>query len=155
LIFTTVGTHEQQFDRLVKAVDNLDTTHERVVQFGYSTYKTRHCKAEKFLPFEAVRDYILSADVVITHSGTGSVMLALSLGKKPIVAPRYKSLGEHVDDHQLQLAQQLESEDLIVPYYEGDELGARIRQILSGATLSRNIETDVRLIQDLKQYIDQ
>lgn len=155
MIFTMVGTHEQQFDRLVKAVDDLDTTHKRVIQYGYSTYEARHCEAEKFLPFDTVRNYILSADVVITHSGTGSVMLALSLGKKPIVAPRYKKFGEHVDDHQLQLVQQLDSDGLIVPYYEGDALSSRVDQILSDATLSRSIETDVRLIQDLEQFMAQ
>ena len=138
----------------MKAVDDLDTDHERVIQFGYSTFGIRHSTAEQFFPFDEIRAYMLSAEVVITHSGTGSVMLALSLGKKPIVAPRYKKYGEHVDDHQLQLVQQLESDDLIVPFYDGDNLRERVEQILSGAILSRNIEPDPRLVQDLTQYIN-
>lgn len=43
MVFVTVGTHEQQFDRLVKAVDDLKadgTLDEPVyIQTGYSTYE--------------------------------------------------------------------------------------------------------------------
>jgi UDP-N-acetylglucosamine transferase subunit ALG13 len=149
-----VGTHEQQFDRLLKAVDELDTAHHRVVQFGYSQYEFRNCEAYDYLPFEDVKKYILTADVVITHSGTGSVMLAMSLGKKPIVAPRYKYHGEHVDDHQLQLVQKLEVDGLIVPYYDGDQLSERINQALDVGRNVRNIQPDVRLVEDIRTFID-
>ena len=48
MIFVTVGTHEQQFDRLVEAVDRLgengDFDEEIIIQIGYSTYKPRFCK---------------------------------------------------------------------------------------------------------------
>ncbi|MEH6591221.1 MAG: glycosyltransferase [Halioglobus sp.] len=155
MIFAMTGTHEQQFDRLVKALDNLKTDEPRIVQFGYSEYKPDNCEAYKFLEFEQVKSYMLDADVVITHSGTGSVMLALSLGKLPIVAPRYARLGEHVDDHQLQLVKTLEADGLVVPYYEGDSLEVRIQEALKHEKSTRKIEPDPRLVADIRAIIDQ
>ena len=47
MIFVTVGTHEQQFDRLVKKVDELKESgtlkEEVVIQTGYSTFHPDHC----------------------------------------------------------------------------------------------------------------
>lgn len=41
------------------------------------------------------------ASIVITHGGPGSIMLALSMGKIPIVFPRNPEYEEHVDNHQI------------------------------------------------------
>ena len=54
MIFVTVGTHEQQFDRLVRAIDELradEMINEPVfVQTGYCTFEPKHCEHSKFLP---------------------------------------------------------------------------------------------------------
>lgn len=155
MIFALVGTHEQQFDRLVRALDDLDTDEARIVQYGYSTYRPANCAAHKFLPFDDVRRYMEAADVVITHAGTGSVMFALSLGKRPIVAPRYAKFGEHVDDHQLQLVDSLMEDGLVVPYLDGDSLEQRIEEVKSHEQDNRAIEPDQSLVADLKRIIDE
>ena len=49
MIFVTVGTHEQQFDRLIKYVDELNLPEEVIIQRGYSDYIPRNCRAEKLL----------------------------------------------------------------------------------------------------------
>ena len=54
-----------------------------------------------------------SARVVVTHAGVGSVMVALSTGKRPVVVPRRKRLGEAVDDHQLQLGRRFARAGLV------------------------------------------
>jgi len=148
-----VGTHEQPFDRLVREIDRLETGERRIIQYGYSTYTPVSSEGSKFLTFDEVRNYIQSADVVITHSGTGSVMLALSLGKLPIVAPRYRKYGEHIDDHQLQLVQGLEEEGMVVPYYDGDDLSERITEVLEQMSKVRQIEPDPRLVAELDRII--
>ena len=155
MIFTMVGTHEQQFDRLVRAVDTLETDEQRIIQYGYSAYEPVSSEAHEFLPFDEVKRYIQDANVVITHSGTGSVMLALSLGKLPIVAPRYKKYGEHIDNHQLQLVQDLEEDGMVVPYYEGDDLNERINEALDKMDTVRKIEPDPRLVAELNRIIMQ
>ncbi len=53
-----------------------------------------------------------AADVVISHAGVGSALTTLRCGKRPILVPRDAGLGEHVDDHQRQIAIELASRDL-------------------------------------------
>jgi UDP-N-acetylglucosamine--N-acetylmuramyl-(pentapeptide) pyrophosphoryl-undecaprenol N-acetylglucosamine transferase len=50
---------------------------------------------------------IRAADVVVSHAGAGSALTALNCGKKPILVPRSAALGEHVDDHQYEVADEL------------------------------------------------
>lgn len=48
-----------------------------------------------------------AADVVIAHAGVGSALSALKSGAFPVLVPRRRSHGEHVDDHQIQIAHAL------------------------------------------------
>lgn len=48
--------------------------------------------------------YVEQARIVITHGGPSSFIMALQKGKIPIVVPRQKQFGEHVNDHQLDFA---------------------------------------------------
>jgi UDP-N-acetylglucosamine transferase subunit ALG13 len=45
-----------------------------------------------------------SADVVVAHSGVGSVLQQFALGNSPVLAVRRADRGEHVDNHQVELA---------------------------------------------------
>ena len=55
MIFVTVGTHEQPFDRLIQKVDALcadgTLTEPVVIQTGVSTYRPEHCRWEPFFPY--------------------------------------------------------------------------------------------------------
>lgn len=105
MIFVTVGTHEQPFDRLVKAIDDLAAagilTEEVIIQTGYSTYTPRHCTWQPFFPSEEMTRLVREARIVITHGGPASFLLPIRYGKVPVVMPRIRSFGEHVNDHQL------------------------------------------------------
>ena len=104
MVFVTVGTHEQQFDRLVKAVDDLKADGTLVepvyIQTGYSTYEPVHCAHSQFVPFRQMKSYMEGADVVITHGGPSSFIEAMAAGKVPVVVPRRGDLDEHVNNHQ-------------------------------------------------------
>lgn len=104
MIFVTVGTHEQQFNRLIKAVDDLvaDGTikEEVIIQKGFSDYEPKHCKAYKLISYKDMQKYYDEARIVITHGGPASFMAVLERGKTPIVMPRLKKFDEHVNDHQ-------------------------------------------------------
>lgn len=47
------------------------------------------------------------ADVVIAHAGIGSSIAAMEAGHVPLLVPRSLRHGEHVDDHQYQIAKEL------------------------------------------------
>jgi UDP-N-acetylglucosamine--N-acetylmuramyl-(pentapeptide) pyrophosphoryl-undecaprenol N-acetylglucosamine transferase len=55
---------------------------------------------------------IAEADLVITHAGAGSALTALEAGRFPILVPREAMHGEHVDDHQQQVARELHKRGL-------------------------------------------
>lgn len=111
MIFVTVGTHEQQFNRLIKEVDCLKK--ERVikedvfVQTGYSDYQPRYCEWKPVLRFDEMKLYFSKADIIITHGGPSTFMSVLNEGKVPIVVPRLMKYGEHVNDHQLDFARKV------------------------------------------------
>ena len=127
----TVGTHEQQFDRLVRAVDELKGTgviSEPVfIQTGYCTYVPEHCEWSRFIPAPEMRERMAKADVVITHGGPSSFIEAMAAGKVPVVVPRHAKLGEHVNDHQIDFVRAVsERKGGIVPVYDTTDLAAAI-----------------------------
>lgn len=105
LIFVTVGTHEQPFNRLIKEVDNLvklkKISTNVFIQIGYSTYIPKYCKWKRFLPYSEMEKKVDEAKIVITHGGPSSFILPLQVNKVPIVVPRQKKYHEHVNDHQV------------------------------------------------------
>ncbi len=111
MIFVTVGTHEQPFDRLVKAIDDLvgegKINEEVIIQRGYSKYLPKHCKYFDLLPWQEMKKYYEDARIIITHGGPASFIDALSIGKTPIVVPRQSRFNEHINDHQLIFTREL------------------------------------------------
>ena len=103
MIFVTVGTHEQPFDRLVKYMDEWAECHkeEVIIQTGFSLYEPCNCKWQKLFSYNEMEEKIEQARIVITHGGPSSFIAPLQIGKIPIVVPRKKEFGEHVNDHQL------------------------------------------------------
>lgn len=105
MIFVTVGTHEQAFNRLVEYIDNLkkkDVIKEDVImQIGYSTYEPKYCKWQKLYPYQEMINLVEQARIVITHGGPSSFIMPLQIGKTPIVVPRRSDFNEHVNDHQV------------------------------------------------------
>ena len=111
-VVLSVGTHEQQFDRMVAVADALATAgHDVTIQYGYSR-QPASAGGFDFAPSDELSRLIATADVVITHAGPATVLQALAEGKLPIVFPRMRQFGEHVDDHQPAFARHLERNGL-------------------------------------------
>lgn len=108
MIFVTVGTHEQPFNRLVQEIDNLKRdgiiNEDVIIQTGYSTYEPKYCQWDKFIPYKKMIKNVEDAHIVITHGGPASFIMPLQIGKTPIVVPRKKKFDEHVNDHQVEFA---------------------------------------------------
>lgn len=109
-ILICVGASEFGLDRLLKYVDELCEEkvldgNRIVAQTGCSKYKPIYYKSFKLIDRDDFIKYVDKSDVMISHAGTGSVTPALKKGKKVIVFPRLKDYGEHIDNHQLELAE--------------------------------------------------
>ncbi|HEM6112626.1 TPA: multidrug MFS transporter [Streptococcus suis] len=111
MIFVTVGTHEQPFNRLLEEIDRLKKdgvlTDDVFIQTGFSTYEPKYCKWKNLLSYSEMEDYMLKADIVVTHGGPASFMDAMSKGKTTIVVPRQKKYGEHINDHQIEFCKKI------------------------------------------------
>lgn len=111
MIFVTVGTHEQQFDRLVRCIDEMKQQgaiqEEVIIQTGFSTYEPKYCRWEKTFPYQKMQQLVRDARIVITHGGPSSFFMPLTMGKIPVVFPRQERFSEHVNDHQLRFCRQL------------------------------------------------
>ena len=164
MIFVTVGTHEQPFDRLIRKVDELKRdgviAEEVVIQTGYSTYEPKYCQWSKLIPYEQMVKNVEEARIVITHGGPASFIMPLQMGKIPVVVPRQSQYGEHVNDHQVEFTRNVaENMGTIILVEAINELASVISeydQIVSGMKHSivsnnqifneriENIATDLR-----------
>lgn len=106
MIFVTVGTHEQPFNRLIQYIDNLKRDgviqEDVVMQTGFSTYTPKYCKYQELYPYKEMEELTKQARIVITHGGPSSFIMPLQEHKVPIVVPRRKEFHEHVNDHQVE-----------------------------------------------------
>ncbi len=159
MIFVTVGTHEQPFDRLVSAIDELKgkgvIDEDVIIQTGYSTYVPKHCTWSKLLPYSDMVKNVASARIVITHGGPSSFIMPLQVGKIPVVVPRQEKYGEHVNDHQVSFCTEVQKRQKNILLVEDmDQLGDVIANYdekvakLSGGYASNN-ETFNRNFCDL------
>ncbi len=126
MIFITLGSQKFQFNRLLRAIDELiakgDITDDVFAQTGYSDYEPQKYDFKQFLSRDEFADIISKTDIVITHGGTGAIVGAIKAGKKVIAIPRLERFGEHVDDHQKQIVAQFKKNDLICGIDECNEL---------------------------------
>jgi beta-1,4-N-acetylglucosaminyltransferase len=151
VILVSVGTNEARFDRLLRAVETLTGDEPIFVQHGASPIRPRNAECVDFLPFEALVEKIREARAVITHAGVGSVMVALSSGRRPIVMPRLKRYGEAVDDHQLPLARRLGDVGLVTLV---EDLPGALQTALDRAETEVRIEGRASaLAHDLRGYL--
>lgn len=127
MIFVTVGTHEQPFDRLVQYIDFLKRdglSEEVLMQTGFSAYEPKYCAWERMFPYREMEKRIFQAKIVITHGGPASFIPVLQAGKTPVVVPRRSQYGEHVNDHQVEFVRAVaERMGNILPVYEIGRLG--------------------------------
>ncbi len=158
MIFVTVGTHEQPFNRLVEFIDKLVENEiikdEVIIQTGYSTYKPKFCKFNKMLPYQEMVKNVQNARIVITHGGPASFIMPLQYGKIPIVVPRQKKFNEHVNNHQLEFCKAVAERQKNIIVVEDiqtlDKVLSKYEQMcsnLNGSSLSNNAKFNEEFIK--------
>ena len=158
MIFITLGSQKFQFNRLLKTADELieqGTIKEDVfAQIGYSDYKPVNYSYKQFLNRDEFAAMEGKADIVITHGGTGAIIGAVKKGKKVIAVPRLAKYGEHVDDHQLQIIEQFENQNLICGISDITELKEAIRFVHEHKFDSYESNTTV-IIKSIQRFIQE
>jgi UDP-N-acetylglucosamine transferase subunit ALG13 len=127
MIVVTVGTHEQPFDRMLRAVVALGDAEPMLVQYGTCTITQGPGEWVDFLSFDELAERAKGARAFICHAGVGSIVLARRCGHRPIIMPRRPEHGEHVDEHQLELSRRLHKAGLVAVVEDEHELAAAVR----------------------------
>ncbi len=130
--FITVGNAKQPFPRMLSMVAAMARRNVLsmpiTIQYGNAAVPLVDCT---LIPFLASSEYIkmmAEAHLIITHAGAGSIIHALSYGKTPIVVPRRKYFGEHIDDHQMEMAVEMASLNMVVIAQDENELHLAVKQ---------------------------
>ena len=115
-VFATLGTFDAPFARMDELAALLARSGRRVLyQYGMASPKpAENLTAVQWLPFGEMARRLRETPVVVAHAGVGILMSSLRQGRRPVVVPRRAEFGEHVDDHQLQIARKLAGRGLAV-----------------------------------------
>ncbi len=156
-IFITLGSQKFQFNRLLKAVDELCEkgtvdAEDVFAQIGYSDYLPKNFSYKKFLDRDEFSVEMSKAEIVITHGGTGAIIGAVKKGKKVIAVPRRAKYGEHVDDHQLQLVGQFKELDLICECDDAEKIGEALENV-KNTTYKSYVSNTKTIVESIEQYI--
>lgn len=127
MILFTLGTEQYPFYTIISWLTeliNLDIIEpeEIFIQYGSSPQKLipAGVKQVDFLPESEFKSLVDKANIVVTHCGEGSILLLQSYKKPFIVVPRRGNLKEHIDDHQLEMAEILQQQGINIAYKFAD-----------------------------------
>lgn len=156
MIFVTVGSQKFPFDRLLSRVDQMAgegaVAEEVFMQTGCSGYIPRHCRYRPFCHQEQFAALMEQCAVLITHGGAGTMIDAIRRGKKIIAVPRLARYGEHVDDHQMELAAQFHALNLLCVCLDVERLPEALRD-LGGRRFHRFRSNTEAFLTSLDGYI--
>ena len=126
MIFVVLGTQKFQCNRLLEQIDKLieskEISQDVFAQIGHSTYKPKNFCFADFLNKDEFEKKMSDCDLLITHSGVGTIISGIDKNKKIIVYPRLKKYGEHIDDHQLEIAEAFAGKNYVLLCAEDDNL---------------------------------
>ena len=155
LIFVTVGTHSQGFNRLIKKMDEIagKSTEKIIMQIGSTTYKPKNAEYFEFTENnQVIRELNRKARFIVCHGGAGTIIAALDEGTPVIAVPRRKKYHEHVNDHQLELVQALEKSGKITALYDIEKLESTLNPpVVKSKT---NVTKENGLVTALRSYVD-
>jgi len=134
MIFVTVGNARQPFRRLIDAMVKLHESsalhgEELIIQHGHTPMNPlREISATPFMANIDFEETLRRADVVVCHGGCGTLLMCARNRRVPVVVPRSKRYHEHVNDHQNELAIELERQGKVILCDDLDRLFESIQK---------------------------
>lgn len=160
MVLVLLGTQNNNFIRLLQAIqDNIDNKvidEKVIVQSGFTEFDSKDMEIFNLIDKEQLSKLQDEADLIITHGGVGSIVSSLKKGKKVIVVPRLKKYGEHVNNHQLQIARRFEQEGYVKHVINLKNLGKVINSIqnFNPRKYNSNKSNKSNVISLIEDYID-
>lgn len=133
MILVLLGTQHNEFTRLLKeieeCIENKLINEKVIVQAGFTKYETNKMKIFDMISKKELEEYINAANIIITHGGVGSIIMALEKDKKVIAVPRLHEYGEHVNDHQRQIVKAFSEKKYLIGIQNVEELPNALKEI--------------------------
>jgi UDP-N-acetylglucosamine transferase subunit ALG13 len=160
-LLVTVGNALQPFDRMLRTVDaallRRPGAFDGVCQVGTSEVRPGGLRSVPVLSRPEFEEEMGRADIVISHAGVGSIHTALRYGHSPLVFARQARLGEHVNDHQIELVEAFADRARVLPADDEATLLRHLDAFLEGGLCRRTAletpsETGLRMIGQALQF---
>ncbi len=154
MILIVLGTQDNSFHRLLEKVQELidkNVIKEKViVQAGRTKFESKEMEIYSLMPYNKLEQIMKEADLVITHGGVGSIVMALKLGKKVIAIPRLSQFNEHVNDHQIQIVDSFDKQGFLIGLIELNDLQQALERAKTFKPKEFKSQTAhmIRLIED-------
>ena len=157
MIFVSVGTQKFQLNRLLKEMDRLadnELKGEKIfAQTGYSDYKPQNFEFKNFINENEFKGCVNNCDLLITHSGVATIIAGVKEKKPVIVFPRLKKFGEHIDDHQLEIANAFSKQNFVIVCGEDDSLDKKIKEARTHSFSEYHSQRE-RIVGAIRDYLD-
>lgn len=107
-LFVPLGTQKFPFGRIITALNQLVDqgkykANEIVMQSALYPVKPIFTHFG-LIPNDEFNRYMRETEVVVTHSGVNSIISCMEMKKPLVICPRLHEYGEHVDNHQMEIA---------------------------------------------------
>ena len=122
-----------------------------VMQIGSTNYEPKNCDYFRFIPRNDIEELYARARLVVCHAGSGSILTVLKQKKPFVLVPRMKRYGEVFDDHQIEIAREMERRGVTV-VYDMSNLESAVGNVNLRA-MEFTVETT--LVRRLKEYLDE
>ncbi len=157
MILVLLGTQHNEFTRLLQEIENcikLGIINEKVVvQAGVTKFESSNMEIFDMISKEELEKYVEEADLIITHGGVGSIIMALNKNKKVIAVPRLHEYNEHVNDHQRQIVKVFNEKKYIIGIQNVEDLSEALKQIKDFKP-QKYQSNNTKMISIIENFID-
>lgn len=156
MIFVTVGTgNTYGFERLIRKMDEIarEIDEEIIAQIGCTSYIPTNITYYRFIEKNDSENLFRNSRVIVCHSGIGSILTAIKFNKPVIIVPRRKKYNEHFDDHQIEIASELEKNSQLKVVHNVEDLLNALNDSHSRTNLKS--KSNNRLVVMLRDYFNE
>lgn len=169
MIFVSLGTQDKPFNRIIDYVISLKEnlkelqSEKIIIQLGQTKLlKSENERIDKLenitiydmLKPEKMKDIIKDSDIIITHAGVGTIMECLEMGKEIIVVPRKVENLEHVNNHQEEIAFEMEKKGFLTKVDTYEELENKIIMLLKDKYTNEDNKNKKKYISNNEKFND-
>lgn len=105
-----------------------------------------------FFSRERTEELYRTSDIIMSHCGIGSIFNSLKYNRPTILFTRLEKHGEFTDDHQLQIANELQVNPLLFIHREDPAQEASLQAFITGAARFEKKSRDL-IDYDVARYL--